>query len=281
MWFLAGLAAGLLVGALSTLLMILWYTVPRLEKLYVFRPSRDVLRTPSDLGVDYEQCFIDTPDGSRLSAWHLCPESPVASVLYFHGSGGNLGVLSEILAMFHRWGLQVLAVDYRGYGWSTGSPSEEGIYQDALSTVLYFDANFKRYGVPLLYWGRSLGGSVAAFAAARHPPSGLILETTFPSKASLLEEYPQFRLFRPFSRYRFDTVGHLRGHPFPVLVVHGDRDRTVPLRQGQKLYTSLTGPKEFWRVEGAGHIDIHMVDSDRYMRRVIEFAAKVRPASIH
>jgi pimeloyl-ACP methyl ester carboxylesterase len=281
MWFLFGVLAGIPLGAVLAAIVILWFTIPRLERLYVFRPSKDVLKTPADLGIPYEQCFIDTRDGCRLAAWHLSPENPVGSVIYFHGSTGNLGILSEMLAMFYRNGLQVLAVDYRGYGWSTGAPSEQGVYEDAVATVEYFEANFKKFRVPVVYWGRSLGGCIASFASKQLPPNGLILETTFPSKASLLEEYPQLRRFNLFARYRLETATFLNDHQFPVLILHGDRDRTVPLRQGQILYNQLSGPKEFWTVPGAGHIDIHMVDSQRYMQKVLGFVTSVQPPLVH
>ena len=281
MWFLIGVLAGIPLGAVAAAVLILWITVPRLERLFVFRPSKDVLKTPGDLGIPYDQCFIDTRDGCRLAAWHLCPDKPAGSIVYFHGSTGNLGILSELLALFYRSGLQVFAVDYRGYGWSTGFPSEEGVYEDALATVGYFDTNFRKFQVPVVYWGRSLGGSIASFAASRIPPHGLILETAFPSKASLLDEYPRLRRFRLFARYRFETCRFLDDHKFPILILHGDRDRTVPLRQGQLLYNQVSGPKEFWTVPGAGHIDIHMVDSRRYMEKVIDFVTSVRPVPVH
>lgn len=281
MWFLIGVLAGIPLGAVAAALLILWFAVPRLERLYVFRPSRDVLKTPADLGIPYEQCFIDTRDGCRLAAWHLCPENPLGSIVYFHGSTGNLGILSELLSLFYRSGLQVFAVDYRGYGWSTGVPSEKGVFEDAASTVAYFDANFRKFQVPVVYWGRSLGGCIASFAAKRLPPNGLILETTFPSKVSLMEEYPQLRRFNLFARYRLETASFLVDHDFPILILHGDKDRTVPLKQGQILYHQLSEPKEFWTVPGAGHIDIHMVDSKRYMRKVIEFVNSVRPMLVH
>ncbi len=281
MGWLLGFLGGLFLGIFGAVLAILRLTVPRLERLYVFRPSRDIIRVPSDLGLPYDQCFIDTSDGARLCAWHLCPPQPVGSVVYFHGSAGNLGIYNELFAMFYRHRLQVFAVDYRGYGWSTGIPSEEGLYEDAECAVRYFDANFRLPHLPVVYWGRSLGGCIAAYAAARFPPSGLILETAFPSKESLLEEYPQLRLVRYFSRYKLDTVGHLKHHHFPVLILHGDKDRTVPMRQAQILFNRLTGPKEFWRVPGAGHIDIHMVDSQAYMRKVLDFVGSVRQPVIH
>lgn len=281
MWVALGFLGGLVIGAIGALFALLRYAIPRLERVYVFRPSRDIMRTPTDVGIPYDQCFIDTRDGARLCAWHMCPDDPVGSVIYFHGSAGNLGIYNELFAMFFRHRLQVFAVDYRGYGWSTGVPSEEGLYEDAAAAVEYFSANFKRCQTPILYWGRSLGGCIAASAARHEKPSGLILETTFPSKASLLEEYPHFRFFKLFSKYRLDTVSFLQNHDFPILILHGDKDRTVPLRQAQLLYNRLTGPKQFWRVPGAGHIDIHMVDSDAYMQRVLEFVSSVRPVMVH
>jgi len=273
--------AGLMVGSIATVLLILWYMVPKMERLYVFRPSRDVLKTPATLGVPYDQCFIDTKDGCRLSAWNICPEDPLGCIVYFHGNGGNLGTLVEILTMFHSYRLQVFALDYRGYGWSTGSPSEDGLYADATAAVDYFNANFRRPGLPVVFWGRSLGGCVAAYAARKAAPNGLILETAFPSKAQLLKHFPHFQPFRLFSRYRLDTLDYLTGHRFPILVIHGDKDRTVPFEQGRLLFDGLTGPKEFFRVAGAGHINIHMLDSRRYMQRVMTFVAQSKPPIVH
>jgi fermentation-respiration switch protein FrsA (DUF1100 family) len=252
-----------------------------LERLYVFRPSKDVLKTPTKLGIPYDQCFVDTADGCRLSAWNICPENPVGSIVYFHGNGGNLGILVENFAMLYRHRLQVFAVDYRGYGWSTGLPTEDGVYSDALAAIEYFNANFRKPGLPVVYWGRSLGGCVAAYAAGRKAPNGLILETTFPSKTQLLRHFPHIRPFRFFSRYRLDTIAYLIGHQFPVLIIHGDKDRTIPIEQGKALYEQLTGPKQFFLVEGAGHIDTHMLDSQTYMEKVLSFVEEARPAAIH
>jgi len=281
MWILAAFLLGLMVGIVGSVFFILWYTIPKLERLYVFRPSREVLKNPENFGIDYDQCFIKTKDGCRLSAWHFCPSEPKGSIIYFHGSTGNLGILVELLLLYYHAGLQVFAVDYRGYGWSTGVPSEEGIRRDAIAATRYFMANFRRAALPVIIWGRSIGGVAAAYAAERISPSGLILETAFADKASLVEEYPHLRFFRFFSRYKLDTVGSLKQHSFPVLIIHGDKDKTVPLKQGQILYNRLSEPKEFWRVPGAGHVDIHMIDSEKYIRRILGFVESVRPPVIH
>lgn len=250
---------------------ILWWWIPRLEPLFLFRPTRYVLRTPAQLGVPHRQLFLQTPDGCTLSAWHLRPHKPRAAVLYFHGNGGNLGLITEVLALLYRHRLEVLALDYRGYGWSTGVPSEAGLYLDSLTAVREFRARCAEPGLPLLYWGRSMGGCVAAYAASREPPAGLILESTFPSKRSLLRHSLRLRFFGLFSRGRLDTLAYLEGHRFPVLVIHGDTDPTVPLEQGRRLFEDLSGPKEFYLVEGADHLNVHFLDSGAYMRRVLRF----------
>jgi uncharacterized protein len=281
MGFVVGLVIGLFAGGVSGVILLLWYAVPRLEQIYVFRPSKDVIRKPSDLGVPFDQCFIDTPDGCRLSAWHLCPSDPLASIIYFHGSGGNLGVRAEVLVDLYRRGLQVFAVDYRGFGWSTGTPSEKGLFVDVAATVDFFSANFRRFRCPVVYWGRSLGGCFAAAASRHTKPDGLVLETAFPSKASLLEDSSRFRFVRFFGRYKLDTVSFLRGHAFPILIIHGDKDRTIPMRQGQLLYRQLDGPKEFLAIDGAGHIDIHIVDPERYMNGILGFVRRLNPVVVH
>ena len=272
---------GLLIGIAGAVLMILWFTIPRLEQLYVFRPSKDIFKTPEHFGINSDQCFIETEDGCRLSAWHMRPPKPCGSVIYFHGNNGNLGILNELFQLFFHHGLQVFAVDYRGYGWSTGVPTEKGIQKDAVAAVEYFNSNFKKDSVPTIIWGRSLGGVPASFAAGKIPPNGLILETTFADKISLLEDFSHFRFFQYFSRYKLETAAYLKERSFPVLVIHGDKDKTIPLKQGQILYNRLSEPKEFWRVAGAGHIDIHMIDTEAYINRILSFVESVKPPVIH
>lgn len=269
-----------LIPVLAGILLILWWLVPRLESQYVFRPGHEVYTTPAEVGIAFDQYFIETPDGCRLSAWHLCPARPVGGIVYFHGNSGNLGIMVEILDQLYRCDLQVLAVDYRGYGWSTGIPSEAGLYQDSLSTVRYFQEHLRNEGVPSVYWGRSLGSCMAAFASAQVPPDGLILETAFRSKSTLLRYYPQFRLFQPFSRCRFETVRYLKGHLFPVLLLHGNRDRRVPFEEGRRLFDKLTAPKDFYCVEGADHVNLHRVDGVSYMRRVLQFVNQTKTSMV-
>ncbi len=280
-WLLLLLLADSLISILCGIALVFLWAVPKIERRFIFQPTRDIYRIPTDFGMPFEQRFVETEDGCRLSAWHICPQRPQASVLYFHGNSGNLGLFNEVFQLLYRAGLEIFAIDYRGYGASNGSPSEEGLYRDASAAVDYFNRELRRKGIPVIYWGRSLGGCVAAHAASQNNPDGLILETSFPSKKSMLRYFPQFRLFRIFTRCRLDTVRHLRRHDFPVLVIHGDQDRTIPIEQGELLFEKLPGPKAFFHVAGADHINIHRLDSSAYMSRVMGFAREIRPPVIH
>ncbi len=260
---------------------VFWWLVPKIENRFIFRPDRRIFRTPADQGVPFERFFFDATDGTRLSAWHLLPTRPQAAIIYFHGNSGNLGLFSQVFQLLYQHGLQVFAVDYRGYGQSSGNPSENGLHLDALASIKYFKENLRIPDLPLIYWGRSLGSCVAAFAASQKAPDGLILESGFPSKRQLLQYFPQFRIFRVFSRCKLDTARYLRQHTYPVLVIHGDKDQTIPFEQGRRLYDSLSGRKVFYQVEGADHINTHRLDSKTYMERVLSFVEQSRPERVH
>ena len=275
--FIAGLAAGFLLAALAGL----WFMIPGLERSFVFRPSLEISKTPETFGVPFERHRIDSTDGCTLDAWHVCPPEPTASVIYFHGSGGNLGSVAETFAMYYLCGLEVFGFDYRGYGESSGTPTEAGLYADGLAAVEYFNKNLRMAERPLIYIGRSLGGPVAAFVARENPPRGLVLEATFPSKDSLISDRKLLRLARFFMKCRFNTAEYLKKHDFPVMIIHGDKDSTVPLKQGQQLYMKLGGPRTFLRIPGAGHSDLHSKDTELYLDSLVCFAEGIRPTTVH
>lgn len=277
MWLFVLLLSVAVLSFLLGVTAVFWWLVPRLENRFVFRPEKRIFQTPSDRGIPFRKVFFEARDGVRLSAWHLSPASPRAAVLYFHGNSGNLGLFSEVFELLYRNGMEIFAVDYRGYGQSEGSPSETGIHLDAEATVEYFLQHLKPAQLPLLYWGRSLGSCMAAYATAHRQPDGLILESGFPSKKSLLKYFPQFRALHLFSKCRLDTAGYLSGHAFPVLVIHGDKDRTIPLEEGQILFAGLSGPKFFHLVKGADHINTHRTNSRSYMDRILGFVEECRP----
>ena len=253
--------------------------ITAVESRFVFFPYKGEDATPASLGIPYQAVRINTSDGEQLVAWQLEPEQPVADVVYFHGNGGNLSVWLPVFASLHRLHLRVLAVDYRGYGLSSGSPSEEGVYRDADAVVRH--AARERGGAsvrPLVYWGRSLGGPIAASATRIVTPDGLILESTFVDKADVVRAHPVLRLLNVFAAYRFPTVELLRGFTNPVLVVHGDRDSIIPQALGRQLYERLGPPKAFVSVDGGDHNDFFEISREAYWKPVLDFIAGL-PAS--
>src|SRR5262245_8772265 len=145
-----------------------------LEPRMAFFPFAGEDVTPRTFGIAYEPLTIETKDGERLRAWRMDAPSPKAHVLYFHGNGGNLSNWAPILTGIVRRGYSVIAFDYRGFGLSTGRPTERGLYRDADAFVraAWPEGDAR---VPTIFWGRSLGGAVAAYAATVRKPDGLIL----------------------------------------------------------------------------------------------------------
>ena len=245
------------------------------EARLVFFPMRGEGRTPASIGLRFEQLHLTTSDGERISAWQLEPDLPSADIVYFHGNGGNLSLWLPVFAALHRLGYRVLAVDYRGYGLSTGTPSERGVYLDA-DAVVRHAATTRSANRPLVYWGRSLGVPIAASATRAVPPDGLVLESGFPDKAAVIRQEPILRALNVFSEYRFSTVDLLSDFRRPLLVIHGDRDSIIPFRLGRELFVRLTGPKRFHSVPGADHNDFLDESRADYWAPVREFIAGLR-----
>ena len=246
-----------------------------LEPKFVFFPYRGQDETPASLAIPFEAMQISTSDGETLAAWQLEPEQPIADVVYFHGNGGNLSVWLPILATLHANRLRVLAFDYRGYGLSTGRPSEEGLYRDAAAVVQQVAR--RRSGTrPLVFWGRSLGTAIAASATRVVMPDGLVLESGFAEKAAVARLNPLLRLLNVFASYRFETAEMLRGFYNPVLVMHGDRDSILPFALGRELHDRLDVAKQFVTITGADHNDLIPASRSDYWKPVLEFVRNLR-----
>ena len=249
--------------------------VGSLEPKFVFFPYKGEDANPAALGLRYEALTLTTSDGERVVAWQLEPEQPRADIVYFHGNGGNLSVWLPVLAALHRLDYRVLAVDYRGYGLSSGSPTEDGVYRDAEATVRHAQAN-RTADRPLVFWGRSLGAAVAASATHAVTPDGLVLESGFPDKASVIRTQPLLRALNLFGSYRFPTVELLRGFQKPVLVIHGEADTIVPLALGRELFDGMAEPRQFLAIPGADHNDFFEIANKTFWIPITRFIEGLR-----
>ena len=270
-----------LVLALVALAALAWL-VRQAEPKLAFFPVTGEDVTPQSSGVAYEAHTVVTSDGERLMLWRLPRSDARATVLYFHGNGGNLSMWCDVLVGLWRRNLEVIAIDYRGYGLSSGRPSEPGLYRDVDATLNFIDQRHQRgrpAGHPVVYWGRSLGTAMAAYAASRQPPDGVVLEAGFPNMRAVLETNPLMWLLSWFSTYRFATKDWMASVTQPALVIHGDRDSVIPYRLGQRLYRELQGPKKFVTIAGGDHNEPVPADPKIYWGAIDTFVAEIASAS--
>jgi fermentation-respiration switch protein FrsA (DUF1100 family) len=238
----------------ASLKLLAWWLEPRMA----FFPWTGVQETPASAGLAFTELRIPTEDGETLHGWWIPNAEPRGQVIYWHGNGGNLSLWLDVLVDLQRRGFSVMAVDYRGYGASTGKPSERGVYRDADAAHAYFAQHLKQSGQPVIIWGRSLGCAIASYAASKASPDALILESPFPDVRSLFAGNPVMLGLSFFSTYRFPTAEHLQHYRGRLLVIHGDADSIIPFSAGRKVFERATSTdKTFVVLEGADHNDPH------------------------
>ena len=254
--------------------LLMWPLVRWMEPRFAFFPTAGESETPQDFGVPFDAITVETADGERLRVWKMHAPSPRANVVYFHGNGANLSNWLPILTGIVKRGYSVVAFDYRGFGKSTGRPTERGLYRDVDAIVTHVKPD-RSESIATLYWGRSLGATMAAYAATVQPPDGMILESGFVNARSAIRDSPILVALSVFSSYRFPTAEFVNRANRPVLVMHGNRDRVIPFARGRELFDALTVPKQFFVIEGGDHNDAVPPDPEAYWSTVDRFADSV------
>ena len=201
-----------------------------------------------------EEVVLDTTDGERVIVWHVPPRGNKPVALYFHGNGGSLRNRVDRFRALIEDGSGLVALSYRGYGGSTGSPSEAGLIADALAAYEFTSA---RYGSErIVLWGESLGSGVAVALAAQMPVGYLILQSPFTSAADVGAQTYWFVPVRLMMKDQFRSDLRIGKVAAPVLILHGDRDGIVPIALAERLYGLINAPKRFVRLAGVGHNDV-------------------------
>jgi fermentation-respiration switch protein FrsA (DUF1100 family) len=239
-----------------------------LQKRLVYFPGPPGGTTPADAGMRFEDLTLTTSDRVRVHGWLLPAAHARGVVLVCHGNAGSIAQRLPAARAFLAMGLSVLLLDYRGYGRSEGSPSEEGTYRDAEAAYdhLVQQAGFTAQSV--IVYGESLGAAVAAELALRRGVAAVILESPFTSLRDIGARAYPFLPVRLLARLRYDNrakAGRLRA---PLLVIHSPQDEVVPFAQGRAVYEAAVEPKVFLQTD-AGH------NEGGFLRRE-EYQAKVR-----
>ncbi|MDH3712462.1 MAG: alpha/beta hydrolase [Gammaproteobacteria bacterium] len=233
-------------------------------------PARTLVTTPARYGLAYENVRFETEDGVSLHGWFLPVQGATTTVLFFHGNAGNISHRLDSLAIFARLGLQVLIFDYRGYGESSGKPSETGTYRDATGAWHYLTVTRGIASQDIVLFGRSLGGAVAIELASRVDAGALMVESSFTSVPEMAATLYPFLPVRWLARLHYPSLQRIGDVQCPVLVLHSENDEIIPFKHGQSLYRAAPQPKAFY-VMGGGHNDGFFVSGDAYVQALDDF----------
>ncbi len=239
------------------------------ERRLIFFPTRHLSTDPAAYGLDAEELSVTTSDGEALHGWWIT--GPTNRVLiWYHGNAGNIGDRLHNARWFvERLGVDVVLVDYRGYGRSQGTPDEAGLYLDGLAIL---DAVVDRAVRPedVVLFGRSLGGAVAIEVALRRRVGAVALESVFRSVRALARVHYWF-VPSGVVRTRMDNEAKIGRVTTATLFLHGDRDTVVPIAHGRRLFELAPPPTRFHVVEGAGHNDTYLVGGSPYVEAWSDF----------
>lgn len=217
----------------------------------------DRMRTaPADAGLpEAKEEKIATADGETIIVWHIPPRDETKPVVvYFHGNGGALKLRAQRFARLALEGIGVVGVSYRGYGGSSGTPTEDGLIADGVAAYEFAARRYTPARVAL--WGESLGTGIAVAVASEAPVAKLVLETPFTSAAAVGAAVYPFLPVRWLMKDQFRSDLRIKNVKAPVLILHGDNDNVVPIRFGEQLYAMIEGEKKFVRVKGGQHYDL-------------------------
>ncbi|MBW4494823.1 MAG: alpha/beta hydrolase [Oscillatoria princeps RMCB-10] len=276
-------------GVLTVAYICACYYLLLRQTRFIFFPSPALEKTPAFLELDYEDVWVPVPASAGkvedIHGWWVPAASPnegsAGAVLHLHGNGVNMGANVNQAHRFHTLGLDVLMIDYRGYGRSQGGfPSEAQVYEDAETAWNYLVLKRRINPRHIFIYGHSLGGAIGLELAVRHPEAaGLIVESSFTSMREMVNcLHGYFRIF-PVNwllKERFDSISKVKYLQMPVLFIHGTADDMVPASMSQILFSAAPEPKQLFLVSGAGHNDVAKVAGGQYLQTVGRFLQQVR-----
>ncbi len=247
------------------------------QSKYIYYPDRNVAYTPAVVGLEFEELSLKTEDGETISAWFVpcnnVERRQERALLFCHGNAGDIGDRIGSLVTFNRLGFDTLIFDYRGYGESSGKPTEQGTYNDALACWDYLVDQRGLSPGQIVVFGRSLGGAIASWMAEHSNPGALVLESVFSSVPDMAKVMFPLLPVGLFCRYRYDNEETVRNVRCPVLVAHSRMDRTCPYVQGQSVFQAANEPKLFVNMNG-GHNDGGLDVSPAYQAQLLAFLAE-------
>lgn len=267
---------------LALLLLVIYaaqhiYTIWDTQRDSIFEPEAVLQTTPDRLGVPFEELRIPSGSGAErdeLHGWWIpAVQGNSPTVLYLHGNAHNIGHFLDSTLRYHQLGYNLLLIDYRGYGKSTGGkPSEAKVYEDAEAAWQYLIGSRGVQPRQAIIYGLSLGGAVALDLALRHPDAaGLIVEGSFTSMQAMGEIKHEYLPVGLLLNQRFESLQKIPQLKIPLLLIHGTRDQKVPYAMSQQLYAAAPQPKKLLLVEGGEHTNSREIGWIEYRDAVSAF----------
>jgi len=243
------------------------------QRHLIYHPDKNIA-APAKYNLEgFKEYFVPSSGGVTLQLWYRTAAHGMPTIAYFHGNASNMGERAGIFAALAQKGFGVLGVSYRGYGKSTGSPSEQGLYDDARTSIRFLT---EHHHIPLkhiILFGESLGSGVAVQMATEYDVGGLVLEAPYTSVSARGAEIYFYVPVKLMIQDKFDSLSKIGKVKAPLLLFHGERDETIPIRMGKAVFAAATSPKEAVYFPEGGHADF---DSFVLAEHVWEFAEKYR-----
>jgi fermentation-respiration switch protein FrsA (DUF1100 family) len=252
---------GMIFVAYWGLGLILYFMQPS----FLYSPVRELPYTPAELGLDFEEVFFRAGDRVQLHGWYIPAPNSDFTVLFCHTNGGNMMHQLDSINIFYNLGLSCFIFDYRGYGSSQGRPSEHGTYLDVRAAYRWLTKKKKIPDENTIVFGRSLGGSIAAYLAGKAKPRGLVIESAFTSYVDIGRKFYPYMPVKWFAKFNYSTIDYVRKVTCPVLVIHSRNDEIVPFEFGLQLYEAANEPKELVELYG-GHNDGFLISGETYKK---------------
>ncbi len=226
------------------------------QALFIYAPqipTRELVAAPTDIGLEYENVILKTIDNESIHAWYIpAKTTSPKTILFFHGNAGNISHRLETIKIYNDFGFNFLIIDYRGFGISTGKPSEMGTYLDADAAWEYLINERNIEPKNIIIAGRSLGGGVAAELAKKVRPAMLLLESTFTSMTEVSAKHYPFMPTGLIVKHEYETNLKLKDIHCPIVYVHSKNDEVIPFEHSQRNYAISNEPKMFIELRG-GH----------------------------
>ena len=239
------------------------------DRMFYF-PTKDFAVNPVDYNLDFQDVFINVGQDETIHGWYFSQpqnQNAARTVLFCHGNGGNISHRLETVIFLLQRGVNVMMFDYRGYGRSSGRPTETNTYDDVKVAYDWLISEKSAKPSDIIIFGRSLGGAVAVELASKVSCGGLIVESSFDSAIEMAKGYFPFFPAGLLIKYRYDSISKISKVDCLKLFTHSPADDLIPFERGKKLFEAAPEPKTFYEISG-GHNQRIYLDDPGYIKAI-------------